>query len=53
MRHRRLRHKSLVLCERLAKQWRNDGDKRVHVAKTPHGFYFVAFDKDEQGGLYF
>ena len=53
MRGRALRHKSFVLCERLAKQWIKDGEKEVRVTKDAHGFYFVTFDKEARGGFYY
>lgn len=53
MKSRALRHKSLVLCKRLVKQWRKDGEKEAHVTKDAHGFYFVTFDKDARGRFYF
>lgn len=53
MRKRRLRHKSLVLCEWLTKQWRREGDKDAHVVKGENGFYFVSFDKESRGGFYY
>lgn len=55
MRSRALRHKSLVLNERLAKQWRKDGEKNAHVLKDVNGFYFIKFNKDRcgRGGFWF
>lgn len=53
MKGRVLRHKSLVLCEILAKQWRKNGEKDAHVVKDAHGFYFVTFGKGVRGRFYF
>lgn len=53
MRSRALGHKSLVLCERIAKHWNRHGDKEAHVAKDNQGFYFVTFNKNKRGGIYF